>query len=390
MTIPGASPVEPESVGATQFGRITEMHISTYLDFETRSISMEQYPKFIYQYIIDNLTIIIFAYIISFIVYMYLFTTPIFVDHTFSNMWFVPFPSHRTTTVGRWFADIIDYFLGNTGDPSFQMSLAAGIQVLNGLLFSLLIEIKRKIRILFSILFISLHPAFLDYYSFSRDHVGFTLGDALCLLGVISIYKIRGLWWPTLLASFCFVLALSIYQPKISFITVLMVLMFIKITVASAATERISTRSTLALMQTNFLRYALPAILALLVAAALSFVSSELVMSRPEAEHTKINGAVQIYRGILASYPKILSYYSTLVDYLPDFLHLAPIVVILPGLAILVARAFRSNWLLGSSALFLAALLPPALQLSFIVNDQTPTAARILGRVDKRDSQIAA
>ncbi|MCX5949124.1 MAG: hypothetical protein NTY67_13430 [Cyanobacteria bacterium] len=76
------------------------------------------------------------------VAYGYLFTVPIFSDHTFPNSWLYPYPSFKTDGEGRWLADLVIMLQGGSGVPSVQMAGAAMLQACNAILFSSLLGLR--------------------------------------------------------------------------------------------------------------------------------------------------------------------------------------------------------------------------------------------------------
>ena len=164
------------------------------------------------------------AYILTVIVYSYLFTTIIFTNHTIPNAWVYSYPSFKTKQEGRWFADIIILLTGGSGVQAFQMAFGSAIQIINGFLFASLLRVKKIFYIFLMAVFLALHPAFLDYYSFTVDHISFALGDTLGLLGVVVLARTPDQRVGIVLAIVCFVLMLATYQPKIGLMAVLLLI----------------------------------------------------------------------------------------------------------------------------------------------------------------------
>jgi hypothetical protein len=136
--------------------------------------------------------------------------------------------------------------------------------------------------------------------------------------------------------------------------------------------------SPIAAMRYFLSTYALPSVLAFVAAVGLYWVSAWLVISRPEINHTLVNRTAEILRQIRLAYPETFSNFTVRVDYLPGMIHLLPAFAVLFGLMIFVIKAWQRHLFLALAAAILAALVPLALQLSFIVNDRTPVVARVL------------
>ena len=317
------------------------------------------------------------AYLITLIIYSYFFTTILFNDHLFSNIWFTPFPSFRTTAVGRWFADFLNYIVGGVGVQAFQMSLATGIQVVNGLLFAVFIGLRKPLHVFIATLFICLHPAFLDYYSFTRDHIGFTLSDTLIILGVLALERFSNPKVGMAMGTTCFIFALATYQPKIALIALLLIFLCIHGVFHLADEMKVRMRSIL-IIKLFVSRYVLRGLFSFVMAVFLYYVSARMVISRPEEIHTEVNNIGEIFFGIEFSYLAIIRNLTVMVDYLPDGIRWLPFATSLLGIIIYVWQAWQRKPVLGLIVIILVALIPIALQLSFILNDNTPVAGRTL------------
>jgi hypothetical protein len=317
------------------------------------------------------------AYLLTLVVYTYLFTTIIFTDHTFSNAWLSPYPSFRTTVVARWFADFLNYLVGGAGVQSFQMAIGAGIQAINGILFAILLGLNKRLYVFLSAAFICLHPAFLDYYAFTKDHIAFTFGDTLAILGVLALDRVRNCLSSVFSATTCFVLTIATHQPKIALIALLLLIWCIRGAAGLGAKAEVSGRSPLRHYAMTFL---LPAGFTFLAAAGLYFLSERLVLIAPDSAYMKINDFVEFFQQIVAAYRETFLYFTLRVDYLPVMIRLLPILAVTLGLTILTLMAWRRNVLLGLTVLMLVGLIPLALQLSFIINNNTEAhaAGRIL------------
>ncbi len=299
------------------------------------------------------------AYLLTYAVYSYLFTAIIFTDHTLPNVWVYPYPSFKTRQEGRWFADIIIQVFGGSGVPSFQMIVAVGIQIINAFLFAKLINIRQSSRLFLIAAFLSLHPAFLDYYCFSIDHISFALGDSLALVGVLALDRISDRRAGLALASFCFVLTLATYGPKIALIGTLL----LSWCMLRPDVDRVLT--------------ALSVFLAGLV---VYYITVKLTVTAGETYRNHINSLGEVAHQLVVAYPETIKDFTSRVDYLPRLLSFLPSAAIVLGLAGLIVKTWRDGG--TTTALISTALMlgfPVALRLSYLVDDQTwQNSGRIL------------
>lgn len=126
--------------------------------------------------------------------YSYFYTLPIFNNHIFPHSWSMPYPSFKTWGEGRWFADMIILAQGSSGVQSFQMICATTLQAMNGILLAKLVGLTSRRAILCVAGVLCMFPAFLDYYSFSIDHLSFVLGDTFALLGAWNLMRAKTYW----------------------------------------------------------------------------------------------------------------------------------------------------------------------------------------------------
>jgi hypothetical protein len=315
-------------------------------------------------------------YLLTVVVYSYLFTTIVFTDHTFSNAWLSPYPSFRTTVVARWFADFLNYLVGGAGVQSFQMAIGAGLQAINGILFAVLLGLKKRLHVFLSAAFICLHPAFLDYYSFAKDHISFTFGDTLAILGALALGRMKNAALAVSSATACFSLSIATYQPKIALVALLLL-----INAVSGAVNLIAKADvTRTFLLRRFLAvYFLPAFLSFSGAVILYAFSARAMLITPDSTLTKINGPGEMLYHVVNSFPKTVLDFTVRVDYLPRILSFLPSFAVLLGSTILVVKAARIRIFLGLIVLLFLILIAIALQLSLIINDNTyEHAARIL------------
>jgi Glucosyl transferase GtrII len=304
------------------------------------------------------------VYLITFAIYSYLFTQLIFTNHTFPNAWIYPYPSFNTFYAGRWFADIVILLGGRSGAQALEFAVASAIQVGNAFIFASLLGVRKSWLILLFGLFLALHPAFLDYYSFHVDHISFVLGDTLALVGVVTLSKIDRLRISVPLAIACFVLSLAIHQPKVALIATLLLIWLLE-----TAQKETPARTA---------RNVLIAAVVYLVALAIYYLSAKMTVS-VEGFRNEINSSAEVLHQLQATYVQTYLNFTSRVDYLPAHLQLLPAACIVAGfISILVySSAVSASSALISIGLLLA--IPVALQFSYVINDQTWTnSGRIL------------
>ena len=300
---------------------------------------------------------------VSVIVYGYFFTHTGFTNHTLPNVWIYNYPSFKTTQEGRWFADILIQLTGGSGVPTVQITLAAAVQAANGLLFGRIFRLEDRVTLGLVGAFIALHPAFLDYYSFTVDHVSFVTGDLLVLVGAWFVSRRRDWLFGAALPAACFVLAIATYQPKIAFVAFMLIAVNLQALVEEERPSN-SGAAMLGILRSGAIFFAAVGVYAITICLTVR-------MSGGERQH--INGLTEILTQTLHAYPKFAAYFWAKVDYLPRVLSFLPLLAVVGGLAAL-GRALRSG---GGLRAFVAAILvvaiPPALELAYVVNSLTWT-----------------
>ena len=303
------------------------------------------------------------AYVLTIVVYSYFFFGIIFSDHTFPNVWVWNYPSYKTLSEGRWFEDILYLAFGGSGVQSVQMAIATALQVINAFILASLLRVVGGLRLFLVAAFLSLHPAFLDYYSYSNTHIAWVAGDTLALLGTLALDRIGDRRIAIPMASLAFLLTLATYQPKIALIALLLLIWSI------GATQRLSDGSSTSAVRC--LLHLRDSILALGTALALYLVSIRLTIRDSAGFRTTVNNANEVIRQLIQSYPAILKHFTLQVDYLPSFLAWLPAAVLLLGVAVLLLRAWRGGNAMLALTIGLVILIPPALRASYVINSQT-------------------
>lgn len=305
------------------------------------------------------------AYVLTFVVYSYLFTSIIFTNHTFPNAFIYAYPSYKTLGEGRWFADMLISLFGGAGIQSLEMIVAAAVQVVNGILFSVFVGLKRKGDIFLATAFICVHPTFLDYYSFAADHIAFTLGDTLALMGALALQRDSRQPRAFAFATFCFVLSLAAYQPKIALIALLLVLLLLQLStgvgLVGARPENVRSFGVrMGLAAGSFV-----------AAVLVYFASTKLTIAYDSGFRTHLNGIGAVFVQLRNSYSAIYNSTYATVDYLPRSFSLFPTASALFGIGVVILTAWRRAPIWSGIAAVLVVLIPPALKLAKIINDQT-------------------
>jgi hypothetical protein len=319
------------------------------------------------------------AYGFSILIYSYLFTTPLFTNHTLPNVWVGRYPGFTTLVEGRWFSDILFQLTGGSGVQPVQMAIAAALQIVNAFLLAALLGIRKQSHRLILALFLAAHPAFLDYYSYVLGDISFVAGDTLALLGVLALDRIRSRIAGALLAILCLVLSLATYQPKIALIGILLLIWcLLGLTRTTAEPAQPGNASPRGLV-----RVVLGLIVAV-TAAAIYSASALLIVAVGTGERTHLNAIGVLLHEALVAYPETYANFTSRVQYLPPWLTFLPLLVAAIGAAALLLRTPRRYWPLS---LLLILLLPPALQASYLVNDQT---WHFSGRILSADAYLLA
>lgn len=275
------------------------------------------------------------CYIATILVYGYFFTHVGFTNHTFPNVWQYPYPSFKTKYEGRWFADIIIQLTGGSGVPTLQIALASAIQIFNAFLFSYIFKVSNRLVILLISLFIALHPAFLDYYSFSVDHVSFVLGDTLALAGVLALDRLADNRTRLAASTTCFVLTLATYQPKIALIGILLVTWNLIKSIQQREPETGKNNSVDICLSCA----------AFFSALILYYVTVYLTVNWSTGNRQQVDSAREIIEQIFYSYPQVFSYFTNRVDYLPSALKAIPGLLILSGVLSIIVNCRRDGML---------------------------------------------
>lgn len=297
--------------------------------------------------------------------YSYFYTTIIFTNHTFPNAWLYPYPSFKTWGEGRWLADLIILAQGGSGVQSFQMIFATALQALNGILFAHILGLRKKYAILCIAATLCLYPAFLDYYSFTVDHVTFVLSDTFALLGARAFIRNDERWRRIIYALPLFLLAIASYQPKIALVSFLACsILLLRVTQTPKMVEGVSP-----------VRSAILDVLAMAmtvsVALGLYWLTTKLLLTADLGARVNINTPHRAIAEILASYAHTIAAFTKNADGIPPMLQFIPALGIVVGVMVALIKAWRIDVRVFVIALVILALIPIALRASYVINSSS-------------------
>lgn len=291
------------------------------------------------------------------IAYSYFATMVLFGDHTMPNTYYFAYPSFRTTSEGRWFADFILLVVGGQGNQAVQSLVSFGILALCGTMLAELFRVRGvAARILIALAF-ALHPTVIDYFAFSIDQIGFSFGDLLIIAAVLSIDRIPG-WRGTALAAGGILLALAIYPPKIALIGVLLITWLV-----TRALEAETTND-------YFRRWFGPAVIAT-AAGVVLYYATVLVIGVAENSRTAIDSLDGMLQNAINAYPEFARTIVELTEPLPLLGEIGFWLAMVLALVELGRRVIAGRPVLGAIAVILLLLLPLAARASNIVNPAT-------------------
>jgi hypothetical protein len=281
----------------------------------------------------------------------------LFGDHTFPNTYYFSYPSYRTTTEGRWFADLILLFVGGQGNQAVQSITAFVLLAITGLLLGELFRIDgRWPRVLAALVF-AVNPTIIDYFAFSVDQIGFSLGDLLIVASALALDRLPH-WRGIVIASLGLVFALAIYPPKISLVAVTFLSWLINRAFESPTLREFVRRS------------AFPAASSIIAGVGLYYLTV-LLIGVPQGSRT----AVDSLSGMLASAAKAYSEFAVTIVQLTSPLPLVGQIGfwITLSLAIftLFSRGLAARPHSWATVVILLLLLPMAARASNIVNPAT-------------------
>lgn len=323
---------------------------------------MENGSHSVTEWLQANRSLLVGLIITQVVAYGSLFTTVVLTDHTLPNTWLVGYPSFKTYSEGRWLADIIIRLQGGSGVQHLQMAAAVCLQAVNAVLFARLLGIVRPVDVFLAGLFLCLYPAFLDYYSFSIDHLTFCIGDTLVLAGAMLIRFRPGLR-SAAAATVLFSLSLAAYQPKLSLVLLMLAIVELFRIVegdGSQEPERMSALlrrfgGSLAIAGGTVLLYAL---------------SLTCTLRQDGGVRTHINTPPEFLTQAIAS-PGVVWQAMTNAPYLPGSLRLLPVVVVALGTLVLIAVARSRGPVAVAGVVVLVGAMPLALRAAYLVNHET-------------------
>ena len=301
--------------------------------------------------------------VLQLVTYSYFFTSLIFTNHTFPNSWVFPYPSYMTQGEGRWLSDLIIRLQGGSGVQPFQMYVAITVQSFNGILFARFLGLKKRFEVLLAAAFLCLYPAFLDNYSFGKDHITFVIGDTLALVGILycknTVQSVKN----AVVSSIFFVLALASYQPKIALIGLLCIC-YLKMHITDNDKSRpFSLKETLlGIVYMSCVFFG---------ACLLYFVSIKLTTTYNIGSRTYINSIPEMLGMTFGSYGTFLRYYTFDSDYLPKLVRFLPALGISLGCLALLQKAKRKNLAAVAIIVVLLLLIPIVLRATYIINNNS-------------------
>jgi len=318
-------------------------------------------------------------FLIQLAAYSYLYTAIAFGNHLFPNAWLNSFPSFRTWGEGRWLEDVIILLQGGSGVQSVQMILATLLQACNALIFLRLLGVSKAAHVVILGGILCLHPSFLDYYSFTSDHLAFVAGDSLALLGFLLIARLRDKPSRFFGTAFCWFLALSVYAPKLTLIGLFVLMLpllklFIKPALQrenrTVGLDGCSIESPSLVGQPG--EDLLLGLGAMVLALVSFWLSTKILVTNPIAVRTYINTVPEAFAEIVSSYGHWI---AVMLDGLASgsrWYALLPLLFVLIGFALMLWTALKQNWQLGLLTAVVLLLIPPVLHLTWLLNRFTP------------------
>lgn len=333
----------------------------------------EYFSRMVDERIRDNGLVFLLLILLQVATYSYFYTTLIFTNHTFPNTWLQSYPSHRTLFEGRWVADLIVAAQGGSGVQSFQMIIATMLQALNGILLARFAGLNGKRAIFCIAAVLCMYPAFLDYYSFSIDHVTFVLGDTLALTGAFCFLKCRKVWTRIGGSALFFLMSIAAYQPKVSLVSFLAcsALLLRLLKTAEPKPANFSMRDAIF--------DALSLVVAVVVSLGLYWLTSKIVVTADASTRLHLNTLGDIIREMFSAYPKTFIYFTSVSTGIPSSLRLLSAFGIVLGVAAVLLQAWRKHALAVLLAIGVLALMPIALRATYVINNLSwPDAGRLL------------
>ncbi|MBU3727770.1 MAG: hypothetical protein FGM37_00750 [Phycisphaerales bacterium] len=317
-------------------------------------------------------TIVAAVAALQFVTYMYLFTLPIFTNHTFPSATLHPYPHYRA--VGRWLADAVVWIQGGSGVAPLLMTGSALLQAVNGILLATLVGVTRRRDTLLVAAALSLYPAFMDYYSFPVDQLYFVLADTAVLAGMLVWRHSPTSWRSVTACAALFLAAIACYQPKVSLIVLLALACVLLIPYGTLSAAAATPHRA----QQHLRKHAV-LVVAICAAGSLYFLSTRLLGEPAAGSRTYTNTIQQAISAAALAYPTCAARLLVPVDYLPGPLAWIPPALLIAGVLAALTRARRHGWPMLAMAIAAIALMPLALQAAQIINKNTwAVAGRIL------------
>jgi len=318
-------------------------------------------------------------FLIQLVAYSYLYTTIAFGNHLFPNAWLSSFPSFKTWGEGRWLMNVIFLLQGGSGVQSVQMILATLLQACNALVFLRLLGIEKAIHVIILGGIFCLHPGFLDYYSFTSDHIAFVAGDSLALLGFVLIFRLRELPGRCLCAALCWFLALSVYAPKVAliglFVLMLPLMRLYVEPVLQGAKQTLAPEICWPESRSRSGRAGedlLVGIRAMVLALLMFWLSTKLLVTSPIPVSTYLNTVPEGFAEVVSSYRHWLVVMLDGQASGSRVFAVLPLLFVLIGFALMLWRALKQDWQLGLLTAVVLLLIPLALHFTWILNRLTP------------------
>ena len=298
---------------------------------------------------------------ISILAYSYLATTILFTNHTLPNVWMYGYPSFKTTYEGRWAADIFIQLAGGSGVQSLQFILAIALKGLNAILLCKLMRIEKTLYVLAIGLSLALHPAFLDYYSFTVDDTSFEFGDTLALGGVLALARLQGRACRIICAMSLFVLSTALYQPKLALAASLTLLWI----AADHEPDNSAGKGGSPISKS------IDGLVTLVGTVAVYYLSIKLTTTTSGGERSHINSVYEIIQQIQASYREIFFDFTSRIDYLPRKFSFLPGLCLVLGIARVLIASWKAGYVRFIVSVAAIMAVPLALQLSYIIDDES-------------------
>lgn len=316
------------------------------------------------KWLIQNAAVLAGAFVVSLIVYIPLVTGVVLTNHTIPNVLQQGYPSYRTFAEARWLADLVLFLSGSQGNQFVQALAGFALTGLNGVILADIVGVKTPWARFGVAALVALHPVLLDYYSFTSDNIGFTLGDTLILVGakmLVDNGKLRGAAWG--LAGILYFLGLSTYAPKVA------VIGLASIAVLAAGASRAGSFRAWAV------DVALPATLAAMLGVALFCLVAALLTGNA-TNKTEMAPVMEMLRDVVQAYPVTVGMFWQHLLAIPLGGGLALVVATIGGAAGHVWRA-KSDICMAAIVVLVIALIPVAIQSPGIVSERAYMAGRI-------------